>query len=303
MEDLSHSKGGGFMKFNTETLGYKLLSGKLKESRKHSEQLNKYVAGYLDADGCISLTFSKYKDYFTLGLTFNFTQSFSNDPDGSLLKAIRDFYNLGTISHRNLEGYSSISIWNMSTKDILKLYGLLSKHLRIKGTHWDNLIWLYNELKLFHLTSDNIEELKTFCKCSRQNSKWLKRPKHLSMAWVAGYFDGDGHYRIRRRKKYIKSYKKECSTNELCVQVSCDKNDYHIVEKLKEDFKGALNLHKDGHYIWKRSLGKTSHTFAINFLKHLRKYCCLEKKYIVIEAMIEFHNDHQQRLNKSKSKD
>lgn len=291
------------MKFNTETLGYKLLSGSLKENRKHSEQLNKYLAGYLDADGCISISYKLYNGYYTASLVFNFTQSFSVDPDGKLLQAFRDYYNLGTISHRTLDLYSSISVWNMGTQDILKLYNLIKKHLRIKGTHWDNLIWLYNELKLFRLSEDNIEELKVFSKCSRQNSKWIKRPKHLSLAWVAGYLDGDGHYRIRHRLKYVKSYGKECKANELCVQVSCDKYDKHIVDKLKEDFKGSLNLHKDGHYIWKRSLGKTSHTFALAFLKKLRKYCCLEKKYIIIEQMIKFHEDHQQRLNKNESED
>lgn len=292
------------MKHNTDTLGYKLLSGQLREKRKHSEQLNKYLAGYLDADGCLGLSFSKYKDYYTTSLTFCFQQSFSADPDGSLLKALRDFYNLGKINYRDLSGdFSSVVVWTMGSDDFLKLYNLVGKHLRIKGTHWENLIWLYKELRFFHLSLNQLDDLKVFSKCSRLNSSWLKRPKHLSYAWLAGYFDGDGHYRIRHRRKYVKSVNRWCNSHELCVQVSCDKNDQHIIDKIVEDFGGTKHTHKQGHIIWKRSLGKTNSNFAIGFLKKLRSYSCLEKKYLIINDMIQFHDDCQQRLNKNSSKE
>lgn len=292
---------------NTETLGYKILSGKLKENRKHSEQLNKYLAGLLDADGCLSLSFKPYNGYYTLSLTFNFHQSLSTDRDGELTRAIKDFYNLGSISYRNLkdkdERFSSIIVWAMGTKDSIKLFNILGKHLKIKGTHWENLIWLYEELKLFRLSEKNIEELKCFSKCSRKESKWLKRPKHLSFAWLAGFLDGDGHYRFRQRLKYVKSYGKECKANELFIRVSCENFSGHIIEKLKEDFGGVIHLHKQGHLVWTRSLGKNSHSFALKFLKLLRKYICLEHKYKVVDSMVQYHENHQQRLNKGSSKE
>ena len=292
---------------NTATLGYKVLSGKLKENRKHSEQLNKYLAGMLDADGCLSLSFNLYNGYYTTSLTFNFQQSLSVDKDGSLTKAIRDFYNIGVVNYRDLkdeeERFSSVAVWSMGTKDAIKLFNILGKHLRIKGTHWENLIWLYEELKLLRLSEENIEELRCFSKCSRKESRWLKRPKHLSYAWLAGFLDGDGHYRFRQRLKYIKSFGKECKANELLLRVSCDINSKHIVEKLEEDFGGSTHLHKQGHLVWTRALGKNSHSFALPFLKLLRRYSCIEYKYMTIDKMVSFHEDHQQRLNKSNSKE
>lgn len=293
------------MKHNTNTLGYKLLTGDLKRSRKHSEQLNKYLAGLLDADGCLSFTFAKYKGYYTIGITFMLLQSFSNDPDGELVKALRDYYDIGAVNYRDLMGdntFSSVAVWTLGSKDILKLFNLIGKHLRIKGTHWENLIWTYKELKGFHLSLDNIIELREFSKCSRKNSRWLKHPKHLSFAWLAGYLDGDGHYRYRSRQRYMKKIQKCCNSNELCVQVSCDYDDGFIVEKMREDFGGALSRHKCGHFIWKRALGKNSSFYALKFLKQLRKYCCLTRKYSIIEDMIEFHEDYQQRLNKNNTK-
>lgn len=292
------------MRHNTGTLGYKLLSGQLKDARKHSEQLNKYLAGLLDADGCIGLSFKKYKDYYTTSLVFNLQQSFSVDPDGSLIKALRDFYDMGRVIYRDLSGeYSSVVVWQMGTQDSTKMFNLVKKHLRIKGTHWENLVWLQDELKGFHLSEENIVELKEFSKCSRASSRWIKHPKHLSFSWVAGYFDGDGHYRFRERRKYIKSVNRFCNAKELCVQVSCDVSDIHLIEKLVEDFGGTYYFHKQGHIIYKRSLGKTSRSFAVPFLKHLRKYSCIPYKYDTIDRMILFHDNCQQRLNKGSSKE
>ena len=290
------------MKHNTNTLGYKLLSGRLKENRIHSEQLNKYLAGLLDADGSASFTFRPYNGKCTLGITFNLTQSFSNDPDGTLLKAIKDYYKIGVINYRSLSddnNFSSIVVWTMSSADFLKLFNLVGKHLRIKGTHWESLVWLYMELKGTKLSLNTREEIRQFSKCSRKNSSWIKRPKHLSYAWLAGYFDGDGHYRFRKRKKFVKSYGKECNSNELCVQVSCDYNDKRIISKIVEDIGGTFHHHKDGHLVWKLALGKNSSKYALKLLKQMRKYSCLEKKYSVIVDMIQFHESYQQRLNKN----
>lgn len=294
------------MKHNTDTLGYKLLSGKLKENRKHSEQLNKYIAGLLDADGCLGLTFNPYKGRFMINLTFIFLQALSNDPDGLLVKAIQSFYNIGSISYRNLKGdnnYSSVAVWTMGSKDFLKFYFLIKNHLRIKGTHWDNLVWLYMELKGCYLSEENIIELKEFSKYSRKNSRWLKQPKHLSFAWFAGYLDGDGHYRLRHRKKFIKKYGKCCNSNELSMSIACDKDDSHVLDKIQVDFGGHQHHHKKGHFIWTLALGKNSTVWALKLLKQLRKYCCLEKKYSIISDMIQFHEDYQQRLNKDISKE
>ena len=79
--------------YNTDTLAYKLLSGSLRKNRKHSEQLNKYLAGLVDTDGCISLFFYKTR---TTGLqrvsvTVNLTQAATNDPDFEVIRALQSF--------------------------------------------------------------------------------------------------------------------------------------------------------------------------------------------------------------------
>lgn len=279
--------------FNTSTLGYKLLSGKLRESRKHSEQLNKYVAGLIDADGSLSLNFAFYSGYYNTRLSMILVQSFSNDPDGELIRSIRDYYNLGTICYRTLEAenQSSQIMWMLGTKDTKILFNRIGKHLRIKGTHFDNLIWLVDQLRGVRIKEEHLLELRDYSKCSRKNSKWLKHPKHLSWAWVAGYLDGDGHYRCRiGRTRYNKTDDRFQESNELSVTVTCHQEDSHIVDFLKVCFKG--HTRDSGEYkSWRRSLGVNNKSFSLPFLKKMRMYSCLYKKYKVIEMMIAFLED------------
>ena len=72
--------------FSTDSLAYKIRNNKLK---KHSEQFNKWLAGFIDADGSFSLHFKKNSnDRYSIYLQFSLCQSASNDPDFELLRSI-----------------------------------------------------------------------------------------------------------------------------------------------------------------------------------------------------------------------
>lgn len=286
--------------FNTSTLGYKLISGQLRKNRKHSEQLNKFVAGLLDSDGWISLDFCRKKLQIQCGIL----QSASNDPDFQMLRALKDFYNLGTIIYREGEKdtHSDQCKWTLRTKESKILFNRIGKHLRIKGTHFENLAYLSNELKDIVLTDAQIVELKEFSKCSRDNSKWLKYPKHPSWSWVAGYLAGDGHFEFRLKGD---SYS-------IRVSAVANEKDIHVLNFLKTAFKGSVlrgnsNPEKPNYnnFVWKRGLGKSHKSFSIPFLKKLRMYMCVEKKYNTICGMLEYlerdtktnHNDLERESN------
>jgi len=194
-----------FSRYNTDTLAYKLLSGKLRENRKHSEQLNKYVAGLIDTDGCISLFF--YKTRATgkqrLSVVLDITQSAANDPDFECLRALRNFYNLGSVSFSIPESEKKTSCchWVLRDKDAKILFNRLGKHLRLKGTHFDNMVWVSDQhSEIEDIPNKVVEELKEFRECSRNNTSYLKMPKHLSWAYVAGVIAGDGCIRLSQRE-------------------------------------------------------------------------------------------------------
>lgn len=261
------------MIFNTNTLGYKLVSGQLAKRRKHSEQLNKYVAGLFDTDGYVGFEFIVNRVYLRAGIS----QAASVDNDFELLRSLHEYYMLGTLTYTYNDRGVSMCHWRFSTKDCQTFFNRIGKHLRIKGTHFRNLLAMQKAMRLEFITEDLKKDLQQYSKESRKNTKWLKRPKHLSYAWVAGFIDGDGSYRIRRRDGKIKS---------LCVKASVKET--FILQKLKEDFKGSLNRHSEDLYTWRRGLGKGHMNFSLPFLKKMRKYSCLRTKYGKIEEMIRY---------------
>ena len=254
----------------------KLLSGKF---RKHSEQLNKFVAGFFDADGSIYI----YEDRGNIGLRASIGQSASKDPDFEVMRALQKHYNLGRIIYYlppDGENQASACMWNLSTTDSKKLYNLIGKHLLIKATHFENLIWIQEECKGCPVKGD----IREFSDCSRKHSKYLKRPKHISWAYAAGYIAGDGHLRCKTYKRSNSQY----PANRLDIYVAS--GDEIIVQLFQESFKGNTRFsERDNTFMWYRGLGKHNTLFAMKFLPKIRKYMLLKTKRNVIDRMLDFH--------------
>jgi len=286
------------MKFNTSTLGYNLLSGKLISSRKNSEQLNKFLAGFIDSDGCFTMYYAKGRNGKFRGyLMMCITQTDINDPDHQMMIALRSYFNLGILSFHTKDK-SSVCEWRLAKKETLILLNRLRKHLRIKGTHVENLLWLQEEISKVEFNEEQLEDLKCFSKYSRRNSTWEKRPKHPSWAWLAGYLAGDGHFRCRiNRQVFDKRNNQLAYHNQLYVSATSSVEDGFILEFLQEHLGGKVCV-IGGYPRWTKGLGKSTETQALDILKNLRKYMCLEKKYLIIERMIEFHEKNKsQRLS------
>lgn len=289
-------------RYNTDTLAYKLLSGRLRNNRKHSEQLNKYVAGLIDTDGNISLFFYKTRttNKQKVSVSLNLTQSAVNDPDFEALRAIQSFYNLGSfnVSIPTEESHHSIGQWTLRDRESKILFNRLGKHLRTKGRHFENLIWISNEHKdVDDIPECVVEELKDFSKCSRRETSWLKMPKHLSWAYVAGVIAGNGSIKL-------KTIRDGHNYPEMVVTVANQKCDIGTLELLKRDFRGNIYCHKTADYCtWERNLGISDSSFAVDFLSKLVRYIIHERKYLTMLNILQVHEEHrQQRLNRGNPK-
>jgi len=287
-----------FTGFNTSTLGYSLISGKLKEKRKHSEQLYKYIAGLFDGDGTVAFDFYKEKSTENRRATLvsNIVSSQLQDCDSTLLIKLKEYTGLGFISYKP----GDLTAWVMKEKDSMVLFNRIGKHLRIKGTHFENLIWVVNELKGVSLTDKNTEELKEFSKCSRRESKWLKQPKHPSWAWLAGLLDADGYYKCRLGRRRLNRHGNISTFNELGIALGLQSCDKHIPYFVKNALGGNVCYSTtDDTFKWQINLGSNSVLSALRILGNLRKYSCLKYKYLLIERMLNFHEIRRaQRLSK-----
>lgn len=284
--------------FNTSTLGYKLLSGKFK---KHSEQLNKFLSGLFDADGCLRLNFDS-RGY--ISLEWKLAQSNITDNDFEMMRGLYNFFRKGNLYYYipTDENKSPVCEWRISNEDAIYINSYIKKHSRIKAQHIDNLEYVFNQLKGFKYTEDQIEEIKDYSNCSRKNSKWMKYPKHPSWSWMAGIMAGDGHFRFRQKMREYRNG--TYPSNDLLIKLTGHEDDRETFEFIKKAFGGRIVDYKEGKGIyWIHNMGKNSESFALPFLKNMRKHMCLRKKYETIERMINFHETNQQQRLKYKDRE
>jgi len=283
---LTHLKEVGMV--DTNDYIYRFLNGNLGENRKHSEVVNKILAGYIDSDGTVSI----HRNEGTLRISLTLSQAAVNDPDFEILRAFHKFYGLGTLHFRfsDVEGESSRCDWKLSIADTIKLFNLLGKHLIVKGTLLRDCIKLYEENKGKKLSDAEYEVICNTRDTLRSSSGPLKRKKHPSWAWLAGYIAGDGHLCCRlnrKRRKYDKKVDKyyDMTYNELYVVIVSDIRG--PLDFLMEHLNGSVYAVKDSYFQWKRSLGKGNLKFSEEFLSKLKPYMLHPKKYRAIQRMLK----------------
>lgn len=268
---------------------FRFLNGEISNKRKHSEVINKILAGYIDSDGYIELA---RKDGL-LAITVSLGQAAVNDPDFTVLRRFHEHYGLGSLTYRfsksNKE--SSRCDWRLGVKDTLILFNLIGKHLIIKGKPYKNLISLFNSFKGTKISSNEWDELRNIMIEIKKDTGPIKRKKHPSWAWLAGYIAGDGHLCCRlgrKRKKFDKKVNKyyNMTYNELYVVITGD--DRNVFEFLQEHFKGSV-YNKGTYYQWKRSLGKGHLSFSKDFLRRIKPYMLHPKKYKTIKRMQSYY--------------
>lgn len=268
---------------------YRFINGNLQENRKHSEVINKILAGYIDSDGSISLKINS--EY--LNINVYLSQAAVNDPDFEIIRSFQKFYNLGNLMFRFSlnEKESSRCDWKLGVKDSLKLFNLIGKHLVVKGTLFRDLIATYEEWVGKNITQEEFKILQEKQSFLRKHTGPLKKKKHPSWAWLAGYVAGDGHLCCRldrKRHKYDKKVNKyyDMTFNELFIDIVSDIKE--PLEFLTEHFKGSIYPCRDTHFHWKRSLGKGNIDFSEEFLSKLKPYMLHPKKYETIKRMLGY---------------
>lgn len=198
---------------------------------KHvKESLKKYLAGFVDSDGTLAFHFNKtVEGTFTVGLQFSVTQAESNDPDFNLLTLLHESFGVGHLhgpTQRN-EKCAPIMVWNVRDKtELEKLLPHIIKYMVIKGKHFQRLLEKRRELSNKRLTADEVKELKLWSKQSRLDTGPVKPKNYPSPAWIAGYVDGDGCFRIYPPKKdraaerrlKISSWKPDACASELLMK-------------------------------------------------------------------------------------
>lgn len=258
------------------------------------ENTVKYLAGLLDADGALSFRFNECVGGYRLHLILHFSAAESIDKDGKFCKGLPELTGAGMVRSRQREHWAPINEWQVqSERDLNVLLPRITKHMVIKGRHWQNLFAVFSNTRGKILTETDMLSLKQFSKESRKDAGPIKAKKHPTWAWVCGYLEGDGCFTF---KKHPSGYGMK-----LSVTAIAHRDDSVGLELLHKAFGGVIYTErKDNCHEWKRNLGKTDWSFTTKFLPKLIQHSRLKKhKMEQMMAYIHSHTDSQ-RLTEDK---
>ena len=224
----------------------------------------KYIAGFLDADGSFGIDFVKKRTGYFPRFNLSFSQETKKDKVLHLIKESvgGDGY-LDSVKGR-------VNPQSRLTLQYVKAVMLLSrikKYLVIKRQYADYLIDYYNEMKGPY-TAEEIKGIKKHLKESRKTLVSLMQ-NHPTRKWLAGYFDGDGCVAY--------SYRKKTGCIYISVRITTEPAYIVSLELISKAFGGKIykeSKKEDEYPVWVLHLPPSK---AKQFLGYFAKHSIVKK--------------------------
>lgn len=188
----------------------------------------KYIAGFLDSDGCIAVKWKKgiYKPLLQL----SFCQKTSKDKVIELIKASVDG---GRIQYTIINN-NSYTYFILTGKYAEMLLCRIKKHLVIKKLYADTCLTIIST----RLPYPDWKEKAKWLKIQRKEMS-LVLPNYPSRKWLAGYLDGDACFHARTPSKTSGSTRIDCT-------VATIEYDRQGIDLIRLAFGGIITGHNKG---------------------------------------------------------
>lgn len=228
---------------------------------KNNETFNKYLAGLVDGDGCITTNFYKtrnktYKARFHFSIVFD--KSIHNVRKH--IEEILDYFGVGQIYERKEK---NIIIYQVSDAEkAISCVNRIKKHLVIKGQHAERMIDLFKLSQGYGNTysEEEVKSVRKYVKDSRRNTTSIKPKKHLTLPWFAGYIDSDGYLSFKNR--------------DMVLDFSCAKQDLPALQLISKAYGREITEGRDNEIRLRHYFSKKDATAAkrilVPILPHLR---------------------------------
>jgi hypothetical protein len=224
----------------------------------------KYIAGFLDADGCISVNFKKGLYKPLLGVSFS--QQTSRD---EVLLLIRESIGGGSLVKQTVKEkeYSQLVF---SGSSAMALLSRIAKYLVVKKHY----AYVCMELVKSGKPIDPIEGRK-YLKEQRKIES-LPLPNYPSRKWMAGYFDGDGNFNTSVRS-YISKANSETGFQKavLYFNIASSSWDTEGLKLIQRAFGGTIYHLKGDTHVLRINMQPSK---AKEMLNHFGKYLILKKE-------------------------
>jgi|GEM_PF-1782393 len=210
----------------------------------------KYIAGFLDADGCIAVIWRGGK--YSPQLAISFSQKEEQDKVIQLIH--KEF---GGSFGTNVIGNGRYSRVSLRAGPAEKLLNRIKKHLVIKRHYANVCLDVIEKGKPMDLIT-----AKAYLKEQRR-IKSLPLPNFPPRKWLAGYFDGDGCFFSRSQIKGA------CQLN---ASIACSYYDTEGIEIIHKSFGGSIRIMSQGnnvHQLWLGLPPSKAKQFIGYFAKHM----------------------------------
>lgn len=217
----------------------------------------KYIAGFLDADGYMGLQFRGIKPTLILG----FSQKSSKD---DVLNRIQS--EIGGSKRVKIINGASYSDLTLCSKSAKKALNRIKKYLVIKRNYAHACLDVA-EKKIVD-KQDAIKNLKF-----QRLQKSYPLPNFPTRKWLAGYFDGDGCLSVMNTRKPF-------GQAHIVVHIASSNFDTEGIEILHKSFGGAIHGMRNGRCKqWVLSLDSPSK--AKEFLGYFGKHSIVKRDQIL----------------------
>lgn len=197
----------------------------------------KYIAGFLDADGCISVRFKE--DCRTPQMAVSFSQKTMQD---EVLQRIHAELG-GSYNQVEVKGVHYSHLVFGGNKQSSMLLNRIRPFLVIKRHYADVCLDVCSR----KIGREEIPTVQEYLKIQRRQRS-LPLPKHPTRGWTAGYIDGDGCISV-------KSLNKGSGVANLLLVIAASGYDTEGIEILQKQFGGRIHDHgKNGVRQWHLAL-------------------------------------------------
>jgi hypothetical protein len=217
---------------------------------------DKYLAGFLDSDGYIGISWRGGK--FSPQLTLEWSQKTSQD---KIIELIHDQLG-GSKSFKIIKGisYSRVSF---RAKEAMWIVSRIKKYLVIKRAYAEHCIALIENGKTPEW-KDRAKEMK-----EARKIKSLPLPNFPARKWLAGYVDGDGSFFATMQRNGLKQ---SCS---CFLSIGCAECDTEGIEIIQKNFGGRIGDMAGGKV--KQLVIHLTPTKAIELIGYFGKYLIVKK--------------------------